>query len=173
MNQEMHVIKKKICILGAFAVGKTSLIKRFIHSVFDEEYHTTIGVKIDQKRIFAQKNGIGYNTDLVIWDIYGEDDFQQVRSSYLIGASGYFLVADGTRKFTMDTAVKLNKLARDVIGDKPFVLLVNKNDLEDQWEVSKEALALFKEKGWKVSCTSAQSGEGVEEAFRFLVDRMI
>lgn len=167
------VVKKKICILGAFAVGKTSLIKRFVHSAFSEKYLTTIGVKIDQKQVMTEKNGISHQVEMVIWDIHGEDDFQQVRSSYLLGTSGYFLVVDGTRKLTMDTAVKLQKLAQDTIGEKPFTLLVNKSDLRDTWEMQEETLNFFSNKGWIISLTSAKTGQGVEDAFQILVNRML
>ena len=87
-------LKKKICLIGAFAVGKTSLVRRFVHSIFSEKYHTTVGVMIDKKQV----NVNGLPVDLIIWDLHGEDDFQSVRMSYLRGASGCFYVADGTRE---------------------------------------------------------------------------
>ena len=91
---ELAMIQKKICLLGGFGVGKTSLVSRFVHSIFSDKYLTTVGVKIDKKRVDLGSQQV----DLVIWDIYGEDDFQKVRMSYLRGASGYLLVADGTRR---------------------------------------------------------------------------
>ncbi len=78
------MISKKVCLLGGFAVGKTSLVARFVHGVFSEKYLTTIGVKIDKRSMTVDDDEL----DLVIWDIYGEDDYQRVRMSYLRGASG-------------------------------------------------------------------------------------
>src|SRR4029453_5402347 len=99
------MIQKKVCMLGATGVGKTSLVSRFVTSVFSEKYLTTVGVKGDKKTL----SGDGGDVTLLLWDIYGQDEFQTVRSSYLRGASGYLLVADGTRQLTLDTARDLQK----------------------------------------------------------------
>ena len=79
-----RAIQKKVCMLGGFSVGKTSLVKRFITGKFSEKYHTTIGVKIDQKSLCVDDTEML----LVLWDVYGEDDFQKVRASYLQGSAG-------------------------------------------------------------------------------------
>ena len=79
-------------MLGGFSVGKTSLIKRFVESVFSEKYLTTVGVKIDKKTVDVQ----GRSVNLILWDIAGEDDTATIRMSYLRGCSGYLRVADGT-----------------------------------------------------------------------------
>jgi small GTP-binding protein len=84
--------QKKICMLGSFSVGKTSLVARYVSSVFSDKYLTTVGVKIDKKTVAVD----GADVTLLLWDIYGEDDFQKLRMSYLRGASGYLLVVDGT-----------------------------------------------------------------------------
>ena len=125
------MISKKVCMLGGFAVGKTSLVSRFVRSIFSEKYLTTVGVKIDKKTVPVPGNDV----DLVLWDIYGEDDFQKMRTSYLRGANGYLLVVDGTRRSTLDTARDLHKLAVDTVGPVPHLVLVNKSDLADAWEV--------------------------------------
>ena len=114
-------------MVGAFAVGKTSLVQRFVHSIFSQKYQTTIGVKIDQKEI----NIDGKEVTLLLWDIHGEDDFMKVKPTYLIGSSGYFLVADGTRADTYDTAIKLHEMASSVTKNAPFIFLINKSDLQD------------------------------------------
>ena len=69
------MIKKKICMLGAFSVGKTSLVKQFVDSIFSEKYQTTIGVKIDKKTLVAK----GFEVNLILWDLPGEDDFQSIQ----------------------------------------------------------------------------------------------
>ena len=76
--------KKKICMVGACGVGKTSLVRRFVESIFDESYQTTIGVKIDKKLLELD----GREVTLVIWDLAGEDEFAQVREAHLRGAAG-------------------------------------------------------------------------------------
>ncbi len=79
----MPALRKKVCLLGAFAVGKTSLVSRFVKGIYSDKYLTTVGVKVDQKSI-----AIG-DTDLslAVWDLAGEDEFQKVKVSYLIGAT--------------------------------------------------------------------------------------
>ena len=119
------MLQKKICMLGGFGVGKTSLVSRFVTSLFSDTYLTTIGVKIDKKTITVDS----HEMNLLLWDIYGQDEFQTVRDSYLRGASGYLLVADGTRHATLETAAALQQKAESVIGDVPFLLLLNKADL--------------------------------------------
>ena len=86
------MLQKKICMLGSFSVGKTSLVRRFVESIFSEAYHTSIGVKVDKKVVRVDDEDV----TLVLWDIHGEDVYQKIRMSYLRGMSGYLLVADGT-----------------------------------------------------------------------------
>ena len=163
------MIQKKICMLGSFAVGKTSLVARFVSSIFSEKYLTTVGVKIDKKTLAMD----GKDVTLMLWDIYGQDDFQTVQQSYLRGASGYLLVIDGTRRATLETAHTLHKLAHEVAGAVPFLVVLNKADLEPQWEVDDKGLWKLAEHGAAVVRTSAKSGEGVEETFTKLTRAMI
>jgi small GTP-binding protein len=163
------MIQKKICMLGATGVGKTSLVSRYVLSLFSDSYLTTIGVKVDKKQVAVD----GQDVMLMLWDIYGEDEFQTVRTSYLKGASGYLLVADGTRPLTLDMARQLQAKASDVIGRAPFILVLNKADLSDQWHLDDRAIWRLAEDGWSVVRTSAKTGEGVEEAFAKLTKRML
>ena len=98
-------LQKKICMLGSYSVGKTSLVRRFVESIFTDVYHSTIGVKIDKKVVRTGNEQV----DLVIWDIHGEDILQKVQVSYLRGISGYLLVVDGTRRQTLEDALTLNE----------------------------------------------------------------
>jgi small GTP-binding protein len=159
------VIQKKICLLGGFGVGKTSLVARFVHSIFSDNYLTTLGVKIEKKSVAVD----GQTVDLIIWDLHGEDEFQKVNMSYLRGASGYLLVADGTRRHSIDTALSLHEAAQRVVGKVPFVLAVNKADLADTWEIDPAALERF---GVPIVRTSAKSGEHVEDTFAALARAM-
>jgi small GTP-binding protein len=111
--------------------------------------------------------------ELVLWDIYGEDDFQKMRTSYLRGASGYLLVIDGTRASTLETAEGIRDLALGTLGAVPFVLVANKADLADSWEVSELRLQALAAQGWPVVRTSAKTGEGVHEAFTRLARAMV
>ena len=163
------MLQKKICLLGSFAVGKTSLARRFVHSAFSEQYHTTIGVKIDRKEVEVN----GQMVKLLIWDIHGDDELQKVRASYLRGMSGYFLVADGTRPETMETIAMLNELANETVGDIPFILLINKADLESEWRIPEKDLAALRENGWTIHLTSAKSGAHVDESFHQLTERIL
>lgn len=163
------MISKKVCMLGGFAVGKTSLVARFVRSMFSEKYQTTIGVKIDRKTVPLA----GDDVDLVLWDIYGDDDFQKLRVSYLRGAAGYVLVVDGTRAETLATARAVHETAVATLGSVPFVLLLNKADLADRWELDDDALEALRQSGWHVVRTSAKSGDGVEDAFRWLAEALV
>jgi small GTP-binding protein len=163
------VIQKKICLLGGFGVGKTSLVAQFVHSMFSDKYLTTIGVKIDKKSITVDETHV----ELVIWDIYGHDDFQKLRSSYLRGASGYLLVSDGTRRATLETVDDLRRLAEEAIGRVPFVLAVNKADLREEWQIDAAALEERSRAGWHVVETSAKTGDMVEGAFATLARAML
>lgn len=163
------MISKKVCMLGGFAVGKTSLVARFVHGLFSEKYLTTIGVKIDKKAVRLDEETL----DLVLWDIYGEDDYQRVRMSYLRGASGLLLVADGTRRDTLEVARGLRLTARDHVGPVPAVLVINKADLARSWEIGADEVDALRSQGWTVLETSAKSGDGVEAAFTTLARMML
>lgn len=163
------MIQKKVCMLGTFAVGKTSLVARFVTSVFSEKYQTTMGVKVDKKSLqFDDKD-----VSLLLWDIYGEDEFQQLRPSYLRGSSGYLLVVDGTRRATLEQAFTFREEITALIGDVPFVLVLNKVDLVERWEIDAETMAALDAKGWTVIQTSAKTGQGVEDAFWYLTRQML
>ena len=161
------MIQKKICMLGAFSVGKTSLVRRYVSSVFSDAYLTTVGVKIDKRVIDLD----GREVTLILWDIAGEDDVSTVRLSYLRGSAGFVLVADGTRARTLDVARSLQSRVRAELGEVPFTLLVNKSDLAEQWTIADAELDALRAAGWSVRRTSAKSGDGVEEAFRELALR--
>jgi len=162
------VLQKKICMLGGFSVGKTSLVKRYVQSVFSETYLTTVGVKIDKKTVDLSDRIV----NLILWDLAGEDDINSLRMTNLRGAAGYVLVADGTRPSTLDVALSLHKRVEADFGPLPFVLLLNKSDLKEQWAISDIAVAELQQKGWWVQPSSARTGEGVEAAFKDLAVRV-
>ncbi|HKC42569.1 MAG TPA: Rab family GTPase [Burkholderiales bacterium] len=161
-------LQKKICMLGAFAVGKTSLVRRYVDSIFSDRYLTTVGVKIDKRMVTVSAAEVS----LILWDIAGEDEISQVRTSYVRGAAGYLLVADGTRPATIDVAQSIQQRMEAEVGKLPFVVLLNKRDLQSLWSVSAEDIAALQRAGWTVRMTSAHSGEGVEQAFQTLAERV-
>lgn len=161
-------LQKKVCMLGGFSVGKTSLVKRYVASVFSEAYLTTVGVKIDKKTVDLPDRVV----NLILWDLAGEDDIASLRMSYLRGAAGYVLVADGTRPSTLEVAVSLRRRVEAEFGGLPFVLLLNKNDLKEEWAIGDGEVADLEQSGWWVRPTSARTGEGVEDAFKTLAVRL-
>jgi small GTP-binding protein len=168
MNTPQPTLQKKICMIGGFSVGKTSLVKRFVESVFSETYLTTVGVKIDKKTVDVD----GRAVNLILWDVAGEDDVNSIRMSYLRGAAGYVLVADGTRRTTLEVALSLRERIETELGKLPFVLLLNKNDLTDQWTIEQAEVDDLRQAGWSVRASSARTGDGVEDAFRELAVRV-
>ena len=163
------MLQKKVCMLGSFSVGKSSLVRRFVDSIFDERYHTTIGVKVDKKVV----NANGEDLTLMLWDIYGEDVFQKMRMSYLRGMHGYLLVVDGTRRQTLDDALALNERVVSEIGKVPAVLALNKCDLADQWDIEPAQETQLTAAGWTLERTSAKTGDAVENAFSHLAQAML
>ena len=157
------MIQKKVCMVGLYGTGKTSLVQRFVHSMFSERYLSTVGVKIDRKPVEID----GASLTLVLWDLAGRDGHEDITASYLRGAHAVLYVADGTRRETCDQLPELRALARDAAGDVPGVLALNKADLKEGWVLDRrdeEALA----RDWDMVRTSAKTGDGVEEVFRRL-----
>ena len=148
-------------------VALTSLVKRYVQSVFSETYLTTVGVKIDKKTVDLSDRIV----NLILWDLAGEDDINSLRITNVRGAAGYVLVADGTRPSTLDVALSLRQRVEADFGPLPFVLLLNKSDLKEQWAISDIAVAELQQKGWWVQPSSARTGEGVEAAFKDLAVR--
>ncbi len=148
-------------MLGAYAVGKTSLVRQFIHSIFDEKYHSTIGVKVDEKTVSID----GQEIKLMLWDIAGAEDYFSVPMSYVRGSSGYLLVIDGTRPETLDRALDIVEQIEQTLGKLPAMVVLNKCDLTDQWQLDDAQLKKLAPLNCPVINGSAKTGEGVEEAF--------
>ncbi|HXN73351.1 MAG TPA: Rab family GTPase [Candidatus Acidoferrales bacterium] len=163
------MLQKKICMLGSFSVGKSSLVRRFVESIFSEAYQTSIGVKVDKKVV---RHG-NEDVTLVLWDIHGEDVYQKIRMSYLRGMSGYLLVVDGTRRQTLEDALALNERVIQEAGKVPAVLVLNKSDLADKWEIDSAREAKLTAAGWNIVRTSAKTGDSVEQVFSNLTAAML
>jgi len=163
------MLQKKICMLGSFSVGKTSLVRRFVKSIFSDAYQTSIGVKIEKKVVRAGNDDV----TLILWDIHGEDVYQKIRMSYLRGMSGYLLVVDGTRRQTLDDALALNERVIQEAGKVPAVLVLNKSDLTEKWEIDAARESELTAAGWTMLRTSAKTGDSVEEVFSKLTAAML
>ena len=140
-----------------------------MESIFDEQYHTTIGVKVDKKVVSVDREEV----TLVLWDIHGEDVFQKMRMTYLRGMSGYLLVVDPTRRQTLEDALALEARVEESMGPIPWVLVLNKCDRIAEWEVDSERIPSSERSREAVIRTSAKTGEGVEEAFSRLTRAML
>lgn len=156
---------RKICILGDVAVGKTSLVRRFISNQFSDKYLTTLGVKVDTKAVSLDD---GRALKLAVWDVAGTGAPSQLFLRYVRGAAGYLLVADRTRPETLDACLELRNAVAGAVRPLPYVFLGNKSDLADQCQIScAEVSGLLTDAvDWLDS--SALSGANVEHAFRRL-----
>jgi small GTP-binding protein len=161
------VIQKKICLLGDFAIGKTSLVRRFVHNLFDDRYMNTIGVNISRKDIAIDDHQI---MRLLIWDLSATEKFEKNRSDYLHGTAGALLVCDLTRP---DTILRLQSYYIEHLfkhNPKAFVIMVgNKVDLANSDSTTTyQVIKLAEELHAPHQITSAKTGEGVEAAFQIL-----
>lgn len=150
-------------------MGKTSLVERHVRSLYSDEYHTTLGVKIDKKVMRVNSTDV----TCMLWDVAGEDEFYTLNHNYLRGMSGYFLVVDGTRGVTVEVARRIQQRIEVLFPRTPFVLIANKADLTAEWVITDDMLGNFS--SWPHQCmeTSAKTGEQVDAAFRVLIANML
>lgn len=167
-NIETRLIQRKVCLLGEYAVGKTSLVRQFVEGRFDDRYLSTIGVKISRKSMTLVNRP--YN--LLIWDL-ADGETYRVASNYLRGAAGAVVVCDITRESTLQTLMTYVGYLRVHLRSISIVVAVNKIDLIEQRAVSETDLQLLEASvGAPFIMTSAKAGTGVEEAFTHLVNLM-
>ena len=155
-------LTSKVCIVGDFAVGKTSTVERFVNQQFSSKYLTTVGVKIDTKEIELPEQDI--TQKLVLWDIAGSDRFDETEFAYLRGAGGIVYVADGTRSPTIEIANALCCQVESQYGELPSVFLLNKSDLISEWEITAKMEEALRDQVPNLYITSAKTGDAVEEA---------
>lgn len=168
-------VKVKICLVGENAVGKTSLIKKFVLDIFDDAYITTIGTKITKKTMGFEMGDEVINMDMMIWDIMGQTSFRTLlQDAYFYGAHGVMAVADSTRPDTVSNLHDWLDSTRNVVGEVPVVFLSNKYDLKDSIEVDKAMLeAELGRYNAEMMFSSAKTGENISEAFHILGNRIL
>ncbi|MFN8597056.1 MAG: Rab family GTPase [Anaerolineae bacterium] len=166
----MPTIQKKICLLGAFGVGKTSLVRRYVEGAYDDRYLSTLGVKISQRTLLRPYGRL----EFYIWDLAGQDEFMKTETHYLTGLAGAFIVCDLTRP---DTLRVLEQYIGRVQATNPhaFIVLVgNKADLSDQQQITYNDLVAAGRLAGALPCllTSAKTGENVEAMFAMLAEQL-
>jgi len=162
-------INKKVCLLGDFGVGKTSLVRRFVYERFEDKYLSTIGVKVSRKTMVLSYQDKLIDLAIILWDLAGSEEFNQFRASYLRGSSGIMLVCDLTRPETLHHLQSYLDDMRRVCPTADVVLAANKADLIDEHRLSTSEIEAYGS-GLNIPyyLTSAKSGDGVEDIFRQL-----
>jgi small GTP-binding protein len=166
----MTTIQKKICLLGDFGVGKTSLVHRFVEGRFDDKYLSTVGVKISRKKL---KRSYG-EMNLLVWDLAGNNGLDSSSSTYMQGAAGALVICDLTRRYTLTACENYARQIQTINPGIHLVFLGNKVDMTKERVVSVPdllaALSAFGERTFFL--TSAKTGEQVEEAFTYLAEKI-
>ncbi|TVZ57081.1 small GTP-binding protein [Lutibacter sp. Hel_I_33_5] len=155
---------KKVLLVGNFGVGKTSLIRRFVKSVFSEDYISTIGVRVSTK-IVEHKND---TIKLLIWDVSGTIGKEKLPKSYFLGASAAMYVFDLSRKETYENIKENLDSVKELSGLKNIIVAGNKKDLVTTKELNK-----IKDLVNVDFFTSAKEDENVEDAFQLLAEKSL
>lgn len=168
------MISKKICLLGDFAVGKTSLVRRFVYDRFEDKYISTIGVRVSRKILAVPGPAAPVEVSLLIWDLAGSEEFDRVRAGYVRGASGAILVCDMTRRQTLDNLSQYVADLRSITPDVHMAVVGNKVDLVDRQALTADDLTTFADEiRSPVYLTSAKTGDQVDGMFRHLARALV
>lgn len=162
-------VLKKICVLGDFAVGKTSMIRRYVLDEFDDRYITTLGTKITKKTLNIEARELTFQ----IWDIVGNIKFTKIQGQYYLGSDGAFIIFDVTRRDTFDNVTKWADMFLEVAKGAKLVFIANKIDLESTFDYKAMMKAAAKSYDADTFETSAKTGAQVEDAFKTLGTRIL
>lgn len=174
--EDTKEILKKVCLLGDAAVGKTSLIRRYVFDKFDDKYLATIGTKVTQKILSMSHPKLSSEIKLVLllWDILGQKDYQSLHPLYYRGAEGGVVVCDLTRRETLSSVGKWVHNFYNIVGEVPLIFIANKSDLRRErafgLEELREETANFNGLHF---ITSAKTGENVNRSFYRLGDMLL
>lgn len=169
-------MKMKVCLVGDPAVGKTSLVRRFVFDTFDPKYFSTIGTNIWKKKLHLTHplNDNEVDVDMIIWDIMGQKQFRDLlRDAYFFGAKGVIVICDCSKRETFDKLVHWIEAVTEVTGDIPKFLIANKVDLGKMAFEEEELADLARTYECPYQMTSAKTGEFVEEVFSDLAQRIV
>ena len=170
----MANLSKKVCLLGDFAVGKTSLVRRFVYNRFDDKYLSTIGVKVSRKTVSVPHNDQIGSLTMLLWDLAGSEEFSAMRASYLRGAAGAILVCDLTRPETLNNLFAYVDDLRGLNPQARLILAANKLDLADQHRLSETEIVEAADRlETTYYLTSAKTGADVETLFRQLGQSLV
>lgn len=165
----MRRIYKKVCLLGDFAVGKTSLVRRYVYKRFDDKYISTIGVRVNRKTVVVPCGSGVVELVMMLWDLAGSEEFDRLRSSYLRGASGAVWVCDMTRPETLESLTLYSNILLDVAPGAQLVVAANKRDLVEELRiVPSQVEAAAGSLGLPYYLTSAKTGDEVKGLFHHL-----
>jgi small GTP-binding protein len=170
-DERPRAVKVKLCLAGEPAVGKSSMIKRFVLDMYDDRYIATLGTKVTKKTVtLVDFDGGQVKADLIVWDVMGTRSIRDLlKEAYYHGANGVMAVCDLTRRETLLELDSWSKAIETVAGVVPTQVVANKVDLKESRQVSDGELEKFcSARGWKYVTTSAKTGENVEQAFKDL-----
>lgn len=167
------IINKKVCIIGGFAVGKTSLVRRYVLSEFSPDYQATLGVNIYKYTDSVEMAGKGkVQVNQVIWDVEGNTTRREMLENYVRGSAGALIVGDVTRPDSIADMRTHAELFKRIAPGRPMVFAYNKIDLLDgPWEESGDEL-IYQYGGLSIQ-TSAATGHQVQDLFRSLAGRIL
>jgi small GTP-binding protein len=174
----MSTISKKICLVGDFGVGKTSLIRRFVDRSFSDTYLSTVGVKISRKLVDVSQAEADdrASVQLIIWDLEGDTKFKAIAPMHLQGAAGAIIVSDATRRETVESARAHIELCNRINPKAWIIVALNKADLVEAEAMAQMAkLNSFTDYPLAIGTyqTSAKTGEAVDLIFQQLAYKMV